>query len=102
MRKKSVAADGALVTRTGWHTAASATGAALCWVLGLAMVTSNIQAFFHPTWLASLWYMPWLLTGTLLMTWTVFRSLDKATTRREPLQPSPTCGETGTYREDAA
>ncbi|MFD5099976.1 hypothetical protein [Streptomyces albidochromogenes] len=77
------------MTRTGWHTATSVTGAALCWALGLAMVTSNVQAFFHPTWLSAIWYGPWVLTGALFVAWAACRALDKATTETEAPHPSP-------------
>ncbi|MET9508025.1 hypothetical protein ABZX62_05990 [Streptomyces flavidovirens] len=67
------------------------------------MVASNIQAFFHPTWLASLWYVPWLLTGALLVAWVACRALDKATTETgAPPQPSSSRGKRDINTEDAA
>jgi hypothetical protein len=72
-------------------------------MLALAMVASNVQAFFHPTWLASVWYMPWLATGALVVAWAVFRAFDKATTTgAQPPQPTPSSAEGDTGMEDAA
>ncbi|MET9519515.1 hypothetical protein [Streptomyces sp. NPDC002994] len=75
-------------------------------MLALAMVTSNVQALFHPTWLTSLWYVPWLITGALVVVWAIFRAFDKATTGVQSPQPAPspvdTGTGTGTGMEDAA